>query len=199
MERRDNETGRVFIVIALLIAVIGIVGGTLAYFQNTTTVNNTFRAQPYSTEITDTFTSPETWIPGTTTDKELTVKNTGDVTVAVRLSMEETWTSKKGDSLSLTIDNGEKAAIINLANTDDWTYEGGYYYYNNTLAKGESTSSFIDSVTFNPKAVNDYSCSTSGGVISCTSTGDGYDGASYQLVITVETLQADAKSTVWGS
>ena len=196
--RNNTDQSRIIIVLALLIATIGVIGGTLAYFQNTATVNNTFRAQPYSTEITDTFVSPETWIPGTTTDKEVTVKNTGDVDVAVRLSYKEKWTSKNGDELSLTLPNSERAALVNLINTDDWTYSNGYYYYNDTLAKGESTNSFIESVTFNSNAVNDYTCTTSEGKITCSTTGDGYDGATYELIITIETLQDDATQSVWG-
>ena len=117
--RNNTDQSRIIIVLALLIATIGVIGGTLAYFQNTATVNNTFRAQPYSTEITDTFVSPETWIPGTTTDKEVTVKNTGDVDVAVRLSYKEKWTSQNGDELSLTLPNSERAALVNLINTDE--------------------------------------------------------------------------------
>lgn len=196
--RERNDQSKLIIIIALLIATIGVIGGTLAFFQNTTTVTNTFQAQPYSTEITDTFVSPESWIPGTTTDKEVTVKNTGDVEVAVRLSYTEKWTSANGNELSLTLPNDEKAALVNLINTDDWTYSNGYYYYKNSLAKGESTSSFIDSVTFNSNAVNNYTCTTTDGKISCTSTGDGYDGATYELVMTIETLQSDATQSVWG-
>ena len=101
--RERNDQSKLIIIIALLIATIGVIGGTLAFFQNTTTVTNTFQAQPYSTEITDTFVSPESWIPGTTTDKEVTVKNTGDVEVAVRLSYTEKWTSANGNELSLTL------------------------------------------------------------------------------------------------
>ena len=46
-----------------------------------------------------------------------------------------------------------RAAIINWANTSDWTTvtENGveYKYYNYKLAPGEVTSTLLDSVTFN--------------------------------------------------
>lgn len=193
MERKRHN----IILILILVLTVFVVGTTFAYFTSTQTVKNVFQAQPYSTEITDTFVSPDNWVPGTVTPKTVSAKNTGNVDVAVRISYTESWVSQNGDDLSLTLDNGQRVAIISLINTDDWTYNNGYYYYNDTLGSGESTSSLIESVKFNENAVNDYSCTTVEGVISCTSTGNGYDGATYTLTMTVETVQADAKDTVW--
>ncbi len=33
-------------------------------------------------------------------------------------------------------------------NTDDWTYRGGYYYYDKPLAPGEETPPLFTTVTF---------------------------------------------------
>lgn len=192
--KKTNKNTFLIMIVALL---FGMIGGSLAYFTTTTTVTNTFQTQPYSTEVTDTFTSPEIWIPGTITPKTVVAKNTGDVDVKVRLSYTEKWTSASGKDLSLTLENGERVSILTLINTDDWEYRDGYYYYVNTLSKNETTTSFIESVTFNPNAVNDYTCSTNEGVTSCTSTRDGYDGATYELNIKIETVQEDAASTLW--
>lgn len=196
MKKMERKKYNIVLILVLILTVF-IVGTTFAYFTSSQTVQNVFQAQPYSTEITDTFVSPDNWVPGTVTPKTVSAKNTGNVDVAVRISYTESWVSQNGDALSLTLDNGERVAVLTLINTDDWTYNKGYYYYNKTLGSGESTTSLIESVKFNENAVNDYSCTTVGGVISCTSTGDGYDGATYTLTMTIETVQADAKDTVW--
>lgn len=186
------------IIAIALIAVVGVVGGAFAYFTNSTRIENVFKTATYETKISEDFVSPEGWLPGTTTEKKVYAENTGDVDVAVRVSYTEAWTSANGATLPLT-QNGENVAIINFANDTDWTYSAcdGYYYYNSTLAKGDKTSSFIDSVTFNEKTELDVTCSTVGNTTTCKSTGDGYDGATYKLTINVETIQADAKATAW--
>lgn len=186
------------------VALLGAVGGTFAYFTSSTTFENIFKSSPYSTKATETFKSPEDWTPGTTTDKTLTVENTGEVEVAVRVKLTETWTSQNGGSLALSQD-GNVAAVINFADgyDADWTKNGDYYYYNSNLAKGDVTTALIESVTFNEEITADVTCTeetddTNGTVTkTCTSTGDGYDGATYTLKIDVETVQADAKDEVW--
>ena len=185
------------IIMFLFISILGIIGFTLAYFNTQYTYENTFTSEPYSTQIQDDFVSPTSWVPGTVTPKTVIAKNTGNIDVAVRISLAEKWVSRNGNTLSLTLANGQRASIINFINESDWTYKNGYYYYNDTLSTNESTSSFIESVTFNENAVNDYSCQTVNGITNCTSTGDGYDGATSTLTITIETIQADAKDTVW--
>lgn len=188
----------------VLIAIIGVVGVTFAYFSNTTTIENVFKTKPYSTEAYEEFVSPENWTPGTTTDKKVYVTNNGSVNVAVRMSYTESWVSADGTTLSGVQDDNQ-AAIINFANTTDWTYnpegyEEGYYYYNTDLAPNATTSSFIESVTFNSAIVSEATCTTDEDTktTNCVSTGKGYDGATYTLTIKVETLQADAKDEVWG-
>lgn len=181
-----------------LIAMIGVVGGTFAYFTSSASFENIFKTSPYSTEFEEEFESPTSWTPGTTTDKTVIAKNNGDVDVAVRVSYEEEWTSANGDSLAL-VQNGNTAAVINFANSSDWTLVDGYYYYNYKLAKDESTSSFIESVTFNKDIVSDTTCTTTENKKVCTSTGDGYDGATYKLTINVETVQYDAYASYWNT
>ena len=126
---------------------------------------------------------------------------------AVRISYTETWTSANAQAegdLALT-QNGNSAAIINWANTSDWTTstENGttYKYYNYKLAPNETTSQLLSSVTFNSAITNDENCVTSnnGQTIECTSTGNGYDGATYKLTFHIETVQYDKYATAWGT
>jgi len=203
-----KKTNNILLVI-LLILVVGVVGLTLAYFSNTADVENTFTSKQYGTTVNEVFESPENWTPGTTTPKTLTVTNSGNVDEAVRISYTETWTSANSNTegdLELSQGNN-RAAIINFANSSDWTKvtenNKDYYYYNYKLAPGEVTSTLLDSVTFNSAIANSSNCTTSetatGKQVVCSSTGDGYDGATYKLVFTVETVQYDKYGEAWNT
>ena len=192
------------IIALLLVAIIGVVGLTIAYFTNTTTIENEFSTNPYGTTVTEEFVSPTNWLPGTQTDKTLIVTNSGSVDEAVRVSYTENWTSANSNTegdLPLT-QNGNRAALIHFTNTNDWTKVGDYYYYNYKLAPSESTSELLDYVTFNPAITNDADCETTANngttTITCNSSGDGYDGATYKLTFTIQTVQYDKYNEAWG-
>ena len=72
------------IIILILVLTIGIVGLTVAYFSNSTSLDNLFSTNPYGTTVEEVFVSPDNWLPGTTTPKLITVTNTGSVDEAVR-------------------------------------------------------------------------------------------------------------------
>ena len=143
-----------------------------------------------------------TYLPGDTTNKTITATNTGQVDQAVRISLSQEWVSHNGDTLALS-KNGVTAAVLNLANTSDWTKVGDYYYYNYKLAPGETTTSFLESVTFNKDIELDDTCteSVNNGVrtISCNSSGDDYDNATYTLTLTIETVQYNKYASAWGT
>ena len=182
----------------LLLSLIILIGGTFAYFTDIVRVPNIFKTKPYSTEVKEEFVSPDNWLPGTTTDKKVFVKNTGEVDVAVRVSYTESWVSQNGTELSLK-QGDNQAAIINFDNMSDWEKEGDYYYYKKKLSSGDSTNSFIKSVKFNEKIESDYKCVGEGLTKQCMSTGLGYDSATYTLTVNVETIQFDAYKDGWNT
>lgn len=197
MEKKDYKP----IIAIALVLVLGLVGGTVAYFTTNSTFENTFKTKPYGSEITESFESPDNWTPGTTTSKTVVAKNTGDVDIAVRVSYEEKWVPASGTGTLPLLQNGNRVAILNLANQSDWKLDNGYYYYHKKLSKNQVTSSFLESVTFNPNVVasSETNCTESADhlVKNCQSTGNGYDGATYTLTIKVETIQFDAYQTAW--
>lgn len=159
---------------------VGVIGITFAYFTETETFKNVFQISDggYGTDITEEFTAPDNWLPGQTVSKKVYVNNTGDISVVARVSYDEVWSG----SLTGTLSDGSSVAIINFANTSDWTKSGDYYYYNKVLTSGSKTSSFIESVTLNENLNLDSE----------------YIGASYTLNIHVETIQADGATDEWG-
>ena len=186
--------------VALL--VVGVVGATFAYYTNTATFENKFTTGKYEASFTETFKSPSNWTPGTETEKKVIVTNTGNVDLVARVSYEEKWISADNTDITNQATVGtEKIALFTP--TAKWIDGGdGYYYYSEVIAAGNSSTPFIESVTFNPDFVlvedRDYTCTldstTAEGTIvqKCVNTETGFAGATYTLTITVETIQADA-------
>ena len=208
------------IIVVLLCALFIVGGGTLAYFNSRHTNVTSLSTKVYSTRSTQTYTSPEHFLPGTLIDMNTKVENTGEVVVAVRAKIEESWTSHNDDTLSLyqTRDNKYYRAVLFNTNesaeclttscaTDitginsDWVYSNGYYYYKYFLDVQEETPSFINKLLFNKYIKNDDICTSNDitGEYECTSTGDGYDNATYNLRLTFETVQSDSYRTFWNT
>ena len=205
------------LIVLLLVLTIGLVGLTIAYFSNSTSLDNIFKSKDYGTTYTEEFVSPDNWLPGDVTEKSITATNTGSIDQAIRISYTESWTpNKSGETLSgwihpdgtksnhttaSELETDEKVAVIKLANTSDWSYEGGYWYYNYRLSPGESTTSLIESVTFNPNTKLDDTCTTTLGegtkTITCNSSGSDYDHATYNLTFTIESVQYEGYASAW--
>ncbi|MBQ9318590.1 MAG: hypothetical protein IJR82_03050 [Bacilli bacterium] len=196
------------LIILLLVAVIGIVGVTIAYFSSRATFKNVFETPEYGTTYIEKFISPDNWLPGDETEKTLEVRNSGNVNEAVRVKVEERWVSKNGTTLSLT-QGDNVVAQINFINGNDWTkveVDGEnyyYYYYNYKLTPGETTSKLLDKVTFNPAITSTATCSDTvvDGVTTrvCNSNKEGYDGATYTLMFTIETVQYNKYQEAWNT
>ncbi len=123
------------------------------------------------------------------------------------------------DSSDIAICNGlssgkARYAIINFSEDGNWIKDSkffeddtshsdtnlvssGYYYYKYKLAPNEVSTSLINSVTYNKNVANDYQCSTENNTTICNSTGNKYDGASYNLTFHIETVQFDAYKEYW--
>ncbi len=202
-KKMQNKKRRKLLIVSV-IGILTVIGGTLAYFTTTTTIKDIFKTAMYQNEITEVFEAPANWTPGTTTDKTVKVTNTGSIDMAVRVSYTEKWITANNKELSLKDDNGEVASIINF--NDDWTKDDdGYYYFgskeNKTVLKpGETSTSFMSGVTFNPNIVSSLSetVSQDGKTVTYTSTGNGYDNAQYILIVKLDTIQYDQADNIWG-
>ena len=200
---KKNKKNKKKLLTLLGISILTVLGSTVAYFTTSTDITNYFKAALYQHQIVEQFESPSNWTPGTTTEKTITVKNTGSINMAVRASYTEEWTTANGNKLSLSDSEGNVASIINF--NSSWTKDSdGHYYYGSKenmtkLKPEETTSSFISGVTFNEniKSSLKETRSSDGKTITYTSTGDGYDNATYSLTIKIDTIQYDQASNVW--
>jgi len=217
MKETNKEQKKMPVVAITLVALVGIVGGTFAYFTSEAVFPNVFQTKTYQTELTEKFTAPDNWTPGTQTQKEVIVKNTGEIPVAARVSYTESWVSSSGTTLPNTLEDGSKVVEIHMPDATNWINYNGWFYYNKALNQNE-TATFMDYVTFNENVEINY---TEENVYTytddTTSTGTtpvegktvkqvtkkfktnetGYAGATYTLTITIQTVQYDAYENQW--
>lgn len=201
--KKDDKRNKKKLLIILGISIFTVLGVTLAYFTTSDSVINNFKTALYQHSIIEEFESPIDWSPGTTTEKTIEVTNTGSISMAVRASYTEKWINFNGEEMSLTDDNSNQASLINFG--DGWEKaDDGYYYYGSKdnltkLNKNETSSSFIESITFNENIVAelDKSVSDDGQTITYSSSGDGYDNATYILSIKIDTIQYDQAYNLW--
>ncbi|MBQ9318047.1 MAG: hypothetical protein IJR82_00205 [Bacilli bacterium] len=192
---------RNLIILALLL-IGGAVGISFAYFSNATNFVNEFQTSEYGSAIIEKIVSPDGWMPGSTIDKYLKVKNTGEVDEAVKVSYTEKWVSKNGEELPLIQDN-QPLVQVHWINTDDWIQEDKTYYYKYKLTSGEETSKLFDYILFNPATSTDLSCvtTTEGDLTikNCGTSGDSYDGAIYTITFTINTVQYNKYTEAWNT
>ena len=202
-EIKENNKNKKKLLVVGALGMLTVLGGTLAYFTTTTNIVNKFKTGLYQNKIVEEFISPTNWTPGTITEKNVKVTNTGEIPMAARASITEKWVSANGKELSLKDSNNNVASIIEFG--DEWTKDSdGFYYYgtkeNKTvLDAGEESTSFIKSVKFNEniKATLNENVSADGKTVTYTSSGDGYDNATYTLTVRIDTVEYDAARNLW--
>lgn len=202
-EIKENNKNKKKLLVVGALGMLTVLGGTLAYFTTTTNIVNKFKTGLYQNKIVEEFVSPTNWTPGTVTEKTVKVTNSGDIPMAVRASITEKWVSASGKELSLKDSNNNVASIIEFG--EEWTKDNdGFYYYgtkeNKTVLDASAeTTSFIKSVKFNEniKATLKESISSDGKTVTYTSSGDGYDNATYTLTVRIDTVEYDAARNLW--
>ena len=194
---KNIKSKKVLLFLCLLV-VLGIVGTTFAYVVYNGTFNSIFPTSNYIVEAVDYFESPSNWKPGDVTPKEIIVTNKGNTDVAVRVSFEERWVDANNNPLPLINSNNMTASILNYSDdVSNWFRKGNYFYYYKKLAKNESTTPLLQSVTFNPEIVVDQ-CTEENGVVSCRQTAGDYSGGIYTINFKVETAQYNQYRNVFG-
>ena len=148
------------------LAAVMMIGGTLAYFNQTMTVENPFDTGKYDSVLTESF-KPEdgkNWEPGAEVNKDIEVTNTGNYDVLVRVRFDEKWV-KKGTNETVKENTGmddttsqadasdglvaaDGSVVVKKLNKDNWVYNKNdeYWYYKTNLAAGKGTGTFLDAV-----------------------------------------------------
>lgn len=161
------------------LAAAALVGGTFAYFTQTSTIDNPFDTAKYGTIVTEEFKPGDgkDWKPGVEISKKFDVSNTGDRPVVVRVKFEDIWKRNNVeihkpnpvDTMTVfqqdpydgeieytdTSKNDKSVVHKNLLNTGEngsWSdlQSDGYFYYLAKLDKQKTTEELLNSVTLDP-------------------------------------------------
>ncbi|MCQ2570829.1 MAG: BsaA family SipW-dependent biofilm matrix protein [Candidatus Saccharibacteria bacterium] len=140
------------LIVMVAVLALAAVGGTIAYYADKMFFTNRFTAASFIMDYIETFDSPDNWSPCEETPKTIVATNRSNGPVSVRVKLSESWKGQNNENLPLTVNidgQDSRIAIINLDNTDKWTFDGEYYNYYRDLQPGETTESLMKSVTFN--------------------------------------------------
>ena len=133
---------RIFtIALIAALAAILVVGGTMAFFTDTKTKDNTFTIGNVSIDLDEPNWDPDDTdnkYPGEVIAKDPQVKNTGANDAFVRIKVEGLDSLKNAGLSSNDIE------LLNMS--DKWVEKDGYYYYTVKLAAGETTPALFDSI-----------------------------------------------------
>lgn len=154
---------KILLAAAVVICLTIAVSGTLAYFTFEDTAHNVITSGGVSIEVVEKTKStdgaeledfPKEGItgvmPGTEVSKIVSVRNTGNSEAWVRVKVDATITPAEGEE-KLPSD------VMTYTVSEGWTPgTDGYYYYNNKVPAGESTSILFDTVKFAPEMGNEY-------------------------------------------
>lgn len=153
------------------VAALALMVGTWAYFSSINPIENQLQTRKYGNELVEKFTPKSDWQPGEEVTKEVSVTNTGDYNLFIRIKMEEIWTLSDGGTVTHKSDNnkfltasaesatqtdesdgdttGDESVVYKAIVASGWTFnqEDGYWYYNLPLEPGVSTGSLLESIT----------------------------------------------------
>ncbi|MDD7035006.1 MAG: TasA family protein [Firmicutes bacterium] len=130
---------------------------TIAYFTHEDTARNVITSGNISIDIEEKAENNEPFrdvfgvMPGQSFAKVVTVHNNGDNAAYVRISV------SKVINLASGVPGTPDTDLIWLdINTEKWTFQDGYWYYNIALEPGEETVPLFNQVKFNPEMGNEY-------------------------------------------
>lgn len=160
---------------AVLLAVLLVVGGTMAWFTATAEpVVNSFKAGTVAIKINDTFNTElaQNVNPGDKYDKVVSVTNEGSKRAYIRVKLTPLFSGQQDTS------------VVTYPTLANWVlHTDGWYYYKNIVLPQADTSNLIEKVLFAGAAM-----------------GNGYQGATFTLTVEAEAIQATngAINDQWG-
>lgn len=137
VEKRSRAKKPLAALVALVLIIGAVVGGTLAYLAaRTDAIVNTFNPAKVDIRIDENFDG--------TTKENVKITNTGDTDVYIRATYVVTWKDAAENVYPEQPQPGVDYTI-GLNPNGDWCNYKGYYYYTNPVAPGASTGVLISS------------------------------------------------------
>ena len=139
------------LVVSVLVLLLAVAGGTLAWLTAQDSVNNTFTPAHVTCDVAENF---ENGIKS-----GVKIKNTSNIPAYIRAYIVVTWKDADGNVYGkLPVAGTDYEMSINT--NKGWTQKDGYWYCNTAVASGGFTPVLIDSCTSNDSAPdNNYNLS----------------------------------------
>lgn len=154
----------VVLISSLVLAVLLVVGGTMAWFTaETKPVANKFKTGTVKIEVNDIFDTEaaQNVNPGDEYSKVVSVTNKGTKDAYIRVKLTPEWQGGLPNVIDVETPEQEMAVLMAkypLLN-NGWVYNAsdGWYYYTSVVEAGDSTPNIIEKVKFEGKYMeNDY-------------------------------------------
>ena len=137
VEKRSRAKKPLAALVALVLIIGAVVGGTLAYLAaRTDSIVNTFNPAKVDIRIDENFDG--------TTKENVKITNTGDTDVYIRATYVVTWKDAGGNVYPEQPQPGDDYTIVLNSEGNWYCYIDGYYYYTYPVASGASTGALID-------------------------------------------------------
>lgn len=173
VEKRSRAKKPLAALVALVLIIGAVVGGTLAYLAaRTDAIVNTFNPAKVDITVEENFDG--------STKKDVKITNIGDTEVYIRATYVVTWKDAAENVYPEQPQPGVDYTI-SLNPKQDWFYYNGYYYYTEPVAPRASTGVLIDLCT--PVAER---------------TPEGYTLSVNVLASAIQSVPAEAVGQAWG-
>ncbi len=142
--------------VSAVILGLSLVGGSLAWFTASDSVENKFKTLNVKAEIVEDFDEENAYqmVPGDTIKKDVDIKVDSSAETFIRVQIEKGWKNvsdpSKGNNIQLNFSKkGETSVVSKSIEGGKWFEQDGYLYYIGTVKEGDKLD-LLDSVTFVP-------------------------------------------------
>ena len=164
-----------------MVAFLNVIISSFAYFRDYGTAENYLKAKSLKVELIDVFDNGNLTLPGDSMNKDVSMRNNGEIDAVVRIQLVPTW-APETDAEGNSLDQSEVDVVLGESADTDWVKIGDWYYYNKVLAPGETTTLLVDKLYLNPVS-NDHHMAN-------------YSEAVFTLKVNAESLQAISNAAV---
>lgn len=186
--KRISKTSLLIVVLFLftLSVAIGIITRTFALYKQDAAAENYLYSKNLEVNLIDQFDASGLTLPGDTLNKDVYMKNLGEVPAVVRIKLSPTWLPASDEAGRLR-DVAKVEITYGATQTTDWVLKpDGWYYYTKILMPGQQTTYLVESLKF--LAVSNDTHATD------------YSEATYTLNVDAQSIQAIsvAAQETWG-
>ncbi len=136
-------TSYIIVLVVLVIVFVTSAGSTLAAWSVQSDTVNKITIGSVKGLVMEEYIQNQTVMPGSTVNKVVTVKNTGDIDARIRVRIDKAWGASRDDDGNLIADHSLNTDNIRITyDSTKWYYDkaDGYFYYLDVLSPGAATA-----------------------------------------------------------